>query len=377
MTQKPKILVTSAAGKTGLPTALQLLERGYPVRAFVRRQDSRSNALKSAGADIFIGDQYSLSYMRKAMEGTQRAYQCAPTAPNGLHFNAVFTVAAFEARLEHVVTMSQWLSSASHPSLFTREVYLSDVLIAMRRDMSVTILRPGWFADNYLMVLPMAAHLGMFTMPLGDGDEKKNAPPSNEDIAAVAAGALMKPDEHAGKTYRPTGPDLMSPNDLANAMGRALGRKVAYNNISEKMMLKALKALPPSNYSEAAVSQLKIYADEYRRGAFAVHAPTDDVLKVAGHQAEGFESIVRRRLAADPSLHRSLPRTLGAMVNFVKILITRTPDVRRIEAQRDYVQQETPVFARDDPEWPGLGPTKGNTEMDTVPLGKHSLSAAE
>ena len=118
--------MTSAAGKTGLPTALQLREKGYPVRAFVRRRDARSALLERTGAEVFVGNQYALTDMRAAMDGVQRAYQCAPTAPNGLHFNAVFTVAANEASLEHVVTLGQWLTSADHPSLFTREVYLSD-----------------------------------------------------------------------------------------------------------------------------------------------------------------------------------------------------------------------------------------------------------
>ena len=69
MSVKPKTLVTSAAGKTGLPTALQLLEKGYPVRAFVRRDDHRSRRLKEAGAELFVGDQYTLADMRRAMAG--------------------------------------------------------------------------------------------------------------------------------------------------------------------------------------------------------------------------------------------------------------------------------------------------------------------
>ncbi len=43
---KPKILVTSATGKTGSAAVRQLLEKEYPVRAFVHRQDHRSEALK-------------------------------------------------------------------------------------------------------------------------------------------------------------------------------------------------------------------------------------------------------------------------------------------------------------------------------------------
>lgn len=42
---KPKILVTSAAGHTGSAAVLQFLEKGFPVRAFVRRRDARSEAV--------------------------------------------------------------------------------------------------------------------------------------------------------------------------------------------------------------------------------------------------------------------------------------------------------------------------------------------
>ncbi|MES0864360.1 NAD(P)H-binding protein [Ruegeria sp. SCPT10] len=109
MSTLPKTLVTSAAGKTGLHVTTQLLEKGFPVRAFVHRIDARSEKLKNAGAEIFLGNQYALSDMRRGMKGVQRAYQCAPTAPNGLHFNAIFSATAHEAGLEHVVSLGQWL----------------------------------------------------------------------------------------------------------------------------------------------------------------------------------------------------------------------------------------------------------------------------
>ena len=44
---KPKILVTAAAGHTGAAAVYQLLEMGFPVRAFVRRRDARATALES------------------------------------------------------------------------------------------------------------------------------------------------------------------------------------------------------------------------------------------------------------------------------------------------------------------------------------------
>ena len=357
---KPKILVTSAGGKTGLLTALQLRELGFPVRAFVRSLDGRSRALEGAGAEIFVGDQYNLMDMRAAMQDIQRAYQCAPTAPNALHFNAVFTVAAYEAGIEHVVTLSQWLSSAGHPSLLTREVYLGDALIGMRSEMSVTTVNPGWFADNYLMVIDMAAHLGLFAMPLGAGDEKKNAAPSNADIARVVTAALTGPDVHAGKTYRPTGPELLSPNDIADAMQRPLGRRVRYMEISERMMIKSLKAIPPSNYSVGMVTQLALYAAEYRKGAFAVNAPTDHVERVGGTSPETLEMVVRQAFERQPTLSRSTARSLGALAGFLRILATQPFDLKAAERSRDYPQLKNPTFVQDDPTWSETHKTQQN-----------------
>jgi NAD(P)H dehydrogenase (quinone) len=40
---KPKILATSAAGRTSAPTVMELRVNGYPVRAFVRRRDARAD----------------------------------------------------------------------------------------------------------------------------------------------------------------------------------------------------------------------------------------------------------------------------------------------------------------------------------------------
>ncbi|MES0862779.1 NmrA family NAD(P)-binding protein [Ruegeria sp. SCPT10] len=351
MSTQPRILVTSAAGKTGLPVALQLLTKGVRVRAFVRSRDHRADRLKAAGAEVFVGNQYDMSDLRKAMQGVQRAYQCAPTAPNGLHFNAAFTAAAFEAKIEHVVTLGQWLSSVDHPSLFTREVYISDILIGMRPEMSVTTINPGWFADNYLMGVGLAAHLGILAMPLGDGDTRKNAPPSNEDIARVAVAALLDPDTHSGQTYRPTGPELISPNQIAHDIGEALGRRVRYMDISEKMMLKALKAMPPSNYSEAAASQLALYSEEYRRGTFAVNAPTDAVARLGGQEPESFLTIAKRTVAARPDLIRSTSRTIAAMGGFVRMLLTQPPDLDQLANDRDFVPIAIPKFSQDDAAW--------------------------
>ena len=99
---KPKILVTSAAGRTGAAAVFQLLEKGFPVRAFVRRRDARAANLEKAGAELVVGDLFDFQDLRKALAGIQRAYHCPPFAPNLLHGTTLFALAAEEAKLEVV-----------------------------------------------------------------------------------------------------------------------------------------------------------------------------------------------------------------------------------------------------------------------------------
>ena len=89
----------------------------------------------------------------------------------------------------------------------TRQLWLVDRLFSMTPGVTHTIVRPGIFADAYLATIGSAVYLGIFPWMSGNS---RNAPPSNEDIARVAVAALMDPARHAGKSYRPTGPELLA-----------------------------------------------------------------------------------------------------------------------------------------------------------------------
>ena len=71
---KPQILVTGAVGKTGAAVVEQMLGRGFPVRAIVRRSDDRASRLESLGAEVLVGDMLDLKAMRAAMQGVKRVY---------------------------------------------------------------------------------------------------------------------------------------------------------------------------------------------------------------------------------------------------------------------------------------------------------------
>src|SRR5215467_9022754 len=71
------ILVTGAGGRTGAvgrAVVELLLKRGKAVRAMVRSEDERAQALREKGAEVVVGDLLDLDSMHKAIAGCETMY---------------------------------------------------------------------------------------------------------------------------------------------------------------------------------------------------------------------------------------------------------------------------------------------------------------
>jgi NAD(P)H dehydrogenase (quinone) len=348
MTQGQKILVLGASGKTGNATAMELLGRGEPVRAFVRKEDKRSEALRAAGAEIFRGELSNFGDISKALVGVDKAYFIAPWVADQMHLAATFAVAAAQSDLKLIVTITQWLAHPHHPSQATRWSYLTDNIFDMIPGVDVVKINTGWFADNYLLpeLLAMVTQLGIFPFPLGEG---KTAPVSNEDIGRVAAEALANPVPYIGKTIRPTGPRLMSPQDLVESFSRVTGRTVKYDNISEKLFLKSLQFMKIPVHFQA---QVRRYVEDYSHGSFEIGAPNDVVLEMTGKPAEDFDTIIKRYIKRhDDVTRRSVGNKLKAIRGFVKLVFTGAVDLDKLEIEREYPLVIDPQFSIDSSPW--------------------------
>jgi NAD(P)H dehydrogenase (quinone) len=307
---KPRIIVTGATGKTGSVVTTELLKAGYPVRAMVHREDHRSARLKAQGAEIAVVDMSDVERVAEVLKDVQRAYFCPPYDPYMIQGAIAFAVAAKEAQLEHVVGLSQWLASPSHPSLSTRQNWLVDRLFSMTPGVAHTIINPGFFADTYLVTIGLAAHFGVFPWIYGNS---RNAPPSNEDIARVAAAVLMDPARHTGKSYRPTGPELLGAEDMGKAIGRAVGRSVRVVPTPIWLFMKTART---GGMPIELMSNVRYYIEDHKRGAFEVGAPTTDVLDLTGRPPEDFETIARR-YAALPHNQRTFKNWLRTVAQFL------------------------------------------------------------
>lgn len=342
---KPRYLVTTGNGRTGSAAAEELLRLGQRVRVFVSKDDARAARWRDKGAEVAVGSLFDARDLRRAFADVQRVYSCAPFDPRLLHGGMLQALAAEEAGVEVVALMSGWNPHPAHPSVLQREHWMLNSLYR-RQAFDVIHINPGMFAFTYLLGYPAAAHLGVLALPFGDG---LNAPPSNEDIGAVAAHALLEPAVYAGECLRPMGPERVHPSEFANVLGTVLGRRVTYRAASERMFVKFARA---QGFPLFQIAQVRHYAAECRAGVYG-QPPNDHVQRVTGRPAEPLEVTIRRYVEDPSRIMPGLRRgtLLGALGLGLRAAFTTAPDLDAWEQTRDYPLIDDGRLAHDAADW--------------------------
>jgi NAD(P)H dehydrogenase (quinone) len=194
----------------------------------------------------------------------------------------------------------------------------------------------------------MAAQLGVLPVPTGGG---RNAPPSNEDIARVAVGALLDPHRHDGRAYRPTGPTMLSGADIADAVGEALGRRVRHIDIPPWMFMRAVrvsaKQLGADLFFE---SSLRHYGPEYALGTWEVGGPTTHVRDVAGVEPEDFLTIARR-YTTGPDSRRTAGNLIRQIWGFMLVGIVPMHRLDRFDRRQQHPRPAHPRLSGQSAVW--------------------------
>jgi NAD(P)H dehydrogenase (quinone) len=102
-----------------------------------------------------------------------------------------------------------------------------------------TILRNGWYTENYTGSVQGAIAAGAFIGSAGDG---KIASAARADYAEAAV-AVLTSEGHVGKVYELAGDEAYTLSDLAAEISRQTGKNIPYNNLSEAEYANILKSL--------------------------------------------------------------------------------------------------------------------------------------
>jgi len=260
---KEAILVTAAAGKTGLSTVQQLRAQGRGVRALVHQDDARADALRQLGAIVIVGDLLDHDDVQRATTGIEAAYFCYPIRPGLIQATTYFAEAAKSAGVRAIVNMSQISARRDSESHAARDHWIAERVFDWS-GVAVTHLRPTFFAQWLTYPFQRASiEQGVIDLPYGTG---RHAPIAAEDQARLIAAILTAPRDHAGKTYTLHGPVEMDEAGIAALVGKELGRTIVYRPGSIAQYRARLEA---AGLPEFLVQHLCAVAVDHQNGIFA------------------------------------------------------------------------------------------------------------
>jgi uncharacterized protein YbjT (DUF2867 family) len=219
-----------------------------------------------------------------ALEGVDALYLVPPT----MRLDFAPLVSAFLDRAEaagvgHVTLLSARGVEHAPPELAMRATELD---LASRTKLTHSILRPGWFMQDFdeYFFQPAIAADGVIVAPTGDGAE---AFVHADDIADVASATLLAPAEHADAAYALSGPEALTFEQVARRISVASGRPITHVDPPvEQWVASAAEGGIPLDYAQL----LGALFDNVRANATA--AVTDDVKRVTGHAPRSFDDYV-------------------------------------------------------------------------------------
>ncbi|WP_370423359.1 NAD(P)H-binding protein [Streptomyces sp. QH1-20] len=223
MTNEP-VLVIGGTGKTGRRVVAGLTERGVAVRVASRSSEQRFDWLDE-------------STWGPALEGVGAVY-AVPL--EGVPVPRSFTELAARSGVRRIVLLSARGvdvpgyygdgeatdgEKADEEEAEGAASHLQGEQVVRDSGLEWTILRPGWFAQNFSEGLFLDSLLaGELRLPVADGAATFV---DLADVAAVAVAALTE-DGHTGQVYEMSGPRAVDLETAVAEIAEATGRRIRY-----------------------------------------------------------------------------------------------------------------------------------------------------
>src|SRR5689334_10064998 len=288
------ILVTGAAGRTGAigrTVTELLLKQGNAVRAMVRSEDERAQALRDMGAEVVVGDLLDLGSMHRVIAGCGAMYFGMSVSDTYLAATVNTAAVAKHHGVKAFINMSQMTLAQmsiteTTPSPQHKLHWLAEQALNWS-GLPVVHVRPTVLLEGFFLILTPESvrQANQIRLPFGEG---KTSPVAVIDVARVIATLLADPQPHIGKIYHLTGPQSENMDFYAREYSKALGRTITYQDIAVEPWRDGLleRGLPVH-----LVNHLATMADLHRVGRY--DRMSDDVRLLTGKPPLSLQEFVR------------------------------------------------------------------------------------
>ncbi|WP_097453092.1 NAD(P)H:quinone oxidoreductase [Escherichia coli] len=233
------IAITGATGQLG-HYVIESLKKTVPVSQIVAivRNPAKAQALAAQGITVRQADYGDEAALTSALQGVEKlllisSSEVGQRAPQ--HRNVINAAKAAGVKF---IAYTSLLHADTSPLGLADEHIETEKMLA-DSGIVYTLLRNGWYSENYLAIAPAALEHGVFIGAAGDG---KIASATRADYAAAAARVISEAG-HEGKVYELAGDSAWTLTQLAAELTKQSGKQVTYQNLSEADFAAALKSV--------------------------------------------------------------------------------------------------------------------------------------
>lgn len=229
-----KIAITGASGKLGNWAVNKLKEKTAKdnIVALVRTPEK----VAELGVEARAFDYNQPENLASILEGIDKLLLISGNEI-GKRFEQHLAVinAAKEAGVKHIVYTS--LLKADQSTLVLAPEHLQTEEALKSSGIYYTILRNGWYTENYTEAAQDAVNLG--TLYGASGEGKINSA-TREDFAEAAA-VVLSQDNHRNKTYELSGEETYTMADYAKVLSAVSEKEIPYVDLPESEFANALE----------------------------------------------------------------------------------------------------------------------------------------
>ncbi len=277
------IYVTGGRGwHLGREVVQQLTSSGHRVRVLAASAEE-GKALEGRNTEVVVGDCERPETFARTLDGADAAMMITRNALKFVEMEANFINAAQAARVGRVVKLSALGADVNDETQVKRSHGLAEEMLR-QSGLKWTILRPHFFMQNVLWFIDEVRNRGTLSLPMKSA---RFGMVDFRDIAAVAAKCLTEPG-HESKTYTLAGPELLSFDDVAGKLGRAVGKSIKYNDMPPEAFRELLIAMGRPAWHADSMTRSYVLMSQV-----ANEPLSGDVERVLGRQPASFDQVAK------------------------------------------------------------------------------------